>query len=82
MFPLRDSTPRVTVPFATVGLILFNVAVFLYQVLLDPSTQDVFIYQNAIVPLLSMAFFAGRVPVEAALAPLFTSMFLHGGWMH
>ena len=82
MFPLSDSTPRVTVPFVTAGLILANVAVFLYQVFLDPYSQNAFIFQNGLVPLRTMAFLQGRVPVEEALAPLFLSMFLHGGWMH
>ena len=82
MIPLRDSTPRYSVPFLTVGLILVNVFVFLYQILLDPFSLNHFIFQNGVVPLRVVAFVEGRAPADAALAPLFTSMFLHGGWLH
>ncbi len=82
MIPLRDSAPRYSFPSLTLGLILINVVVFLYEVLLDPSSLDQFIWQNAVVPARALAFAQGQEPAEAALLPLFTSMFLHGGWLH
>ena len=82
MIPLSDSAPRGSFPFFTLALIALNTVVFLYQILLDPFTLNQFVYENGVVPLRVVAFTEGRAPAEAALAPLFTSMFLHGGWLH
>jgi len=70
MIPLR-STERVhSTAFVTGTLIAINLAVFLYQITL---------------PSYSMRDFVdtwGIVPDRLRLITLFTSMFLHGGWMH
>jgi membrane associated rhomboid family serine protease len=37
----------------------------------------------ALIPARATAFFSGQpVPVSEGVVPFFTSMFLHGGWMH
>src|SRR5205809_3963726 len=82
MFPLSDSTPRLTFPVVTVAFIALNVTVFLYEVMLNPYSLQSFVMQNGVVPLRVTAFLEGRVAVDAAIAPFFTSMFLHGGWLH
>ncbi len=82
MIPLRDSAPRYSFPVFTLALILTNVLVFLYEVGLDPSSLEQFISQNAVIPMRAVAATQGRAPAEAAVLPLFTSMFLHGGWLH
>jgi membrane associated rhomboid family serine protease len=82
MFPLRDNAPRNSFPAITLGLIAINVVVFLYQVTLNPYSLQNFVMQNGVVPIRVTAFLDGRVPIDAALAPFFTSMFLHGGWLH
>lgn len=82
MFPLRDNMPRSRFPFITLTLMAANISVFIYQVLLNPYALEHFVYLNGMVPYRVTAFLSGRAPVDLALAPLFTSMFLHGGWMH
>lgn len=82
MFPLRDSAPRSRFPFITLALMAANISVFVYQILLNPYALQHFVYLNGMVPQRVTAFLSGQGPVDVALAPLFTSMFLHGGWMH
>jgi membrane associated rhomboid family serine protease len=70
MFPVSDVIPSRTVPFVTVGLIVLNAIVFLYQVTLGPTELRVFMASYAVIP----AWF---------WAPsLVTSQFLHAGWIH
>jgi membrane associated rhomboid family serine protease len=70
MFPISDVIPSRTVPFVTVGLIVINAIVFLYQVTLPDPLLQVFVARYAVVP----AWFWWP--------SLFTSQFLHAGWMH
>jgi len=82
MIPLKDINPTKHFPFVNILLIVTNVLVFLYQLTLPPRALNVFMLANATVPSRIPAFLAGHVPASVALEPLFTSMFLHGGWMH
>jgi membrane associated rhomboid family serine protease len=70
MIPLRDSQPSYSKPFVTIGLIVVNVLVFLFQVSLESFSLNHFITVYGIVP--------DRLQTYT----LATSMFLHGGWMH
>jgi membrane associated rhomboid family serine protease len=70
VFPISDVIPSRTTPFVTVGLIVANALVFLYMLALPDSALQVFVSRYAVVP----AWFS--VPT------LFTSQFLHAGWMH
>ena len=70
MFPVSDVIPSRTTPFVTVGLIILNALVFLYELQLSrPELQ-----------LFAQTF--GVVPADFAWPSVFTSMFLHEGWMH
>jgi membrane associated rhomboid family serine protease len=84
MFPLRDDNPTTMTPFVTWILIAINVAVFLYQISLPPSAAQLFVYQFGAIP--AVIFGAKSLPAQVAAIPplmsIFTSMFLHGGWMH
>lgn len=80
MIPLRDHNPTRTVPFVTVSLILANVAVFLYQLnLLSQGERafEGFVYRMAMIP----AEVSQGLGAES-LRSIFTSMFLHGGFLH
>lgn len=70
MFPLRDSERSESTPYVTIGLIALNVLVWLYQVSLDPYSLHDFLLQH------------GTVPRNFSIADLFSSMFMHGSWMH
>ncbi|MFO0775617.1 MAG: rhomboid family intramembrane serine protease [Nitrospiraceae bacterium] len=84
MIPLSDDNPSHSTPFVTVSAIAACTLVFLYQASLPEQTGEAFVYQYGAIP----AAVTGRagLPPELAALPgytsLFTSMFLHGGWMH
>jgi len=84
MIPLRDDNPTTIVPVMTVGLIVLNVLVFLYQISLGPRGGELFVYQFGAIP--SVIFGSQTLPSELVAIPasfsIFTSMFLHGGYMH
>ena len=70
MIPLRDINRSYSTPLVTMALIAVNVAVFLYQVTLDPFSSNHFIMEY------------GLIPARFHFSALVTSMFLHGGWLH
>ena len=73
MFPIGDdNSARRTVPMVTYALIALNVLVFF----LELSGGDAFIEKWAFVPSRFLADPAG------GLLTLFTSMFMHAGWVH
>lgn len=82
MIPLRDNAPRRSFPVVTLLLIAANTLVFLMQVTMSHYQLDSFVHQNGVIPFRMTQFVNGRVPIDAAIEPLFTSMFLHGGWLH
>lgn len=82
MIPIKDDNPTRTFPIINYVLIVINVAVFLYGVQLPPHAYKAFVIHNATVPMRISAFLAGSRGFKMAFYPLFTSMFLHGGWMH
>ncbi|MDI6766310.1 MAG: rhomboid family intramembrane serine protease [Bacteroidota bacterium] len=81
MIPLRDSTPKQTIPFINYFLIVVNVIVFLFEFSLGKG-MEAFIYHFGIVPSSFMGDFHSMQIGIWTFLPLFTSMFLHGGWMH
>jgi membrane associated rhomboid family serine protease len=70
MIPISDVIPSRTTPVVTVGLIIVNVLVFLYEQTLPEVRLLEFVGSYALIP----AWFS--------IPALFTSQFLHGGWMH
>ena len=84
MIPLRDDNPSSIVPLVSRGLIGVCALAFLWQISLGPYESQVAVYALGVIP--AVLFEGARLPPELALAPplatVFTSMFLHGGWMH
>ncbi len=79
MFPLRDTIKPRTYPVVNMILIVMNVLVFLYEFSLGNRLEG-FVYNFGLTPDL---FFRGlNHNFMGAVIPLFTSMFLHGGWFH
>ncbi len=76
MFPIRDHNPSGRTPYVTYALMAINIVVFLSYVSMfnDPRAINEFFFQWAMVPVL--------VSTEGTYDTMFTSMFLHGGWMH
>ena len=81
MIPLRDDTPRFTTPFVTYFLLALNIAVFLFELLLDDNRRTAFFYQFGVVPAHVTGALAHGA-VGPGFLPLLTSMFLHAGWIH
>jgi membrane associated rhomboid family serine protease len=80
--PLKDLNPRRTYPVVNTLLILSNVIVFLYELTLPPRQQQVFELANATIPNHIRLALNGHGSLEAAFLPLFTSMFMHSGFLH
>jgi hypothetical protein len=80
--PLKDLNPHKTYPVVNTLLILTNVIVFLFQLTLTPSQYKAFLLTNATIPSHINGLLNGHISPEAALLPLLTSMFLHGGLAH
>ncbi|MBN1571404.1 MAG: rhomboid family intramembrane serine protease [Acidobacteria bacterium] len=84
MFPLRDDNPITITPVVTWALIAVNAVVFMYQLSLGQNAAQLFVYRFGAIP----AVISGteHLPEKLVAVPpamsLFTSMFLHGGWMH
>jgi rhomboid family protein len=73
MFPIGDDdSSRRTVPLVTYALVALNVLFFFVEL----SGGDAFVGKWAFVPRRFMANPAADFPT------LFTSMFMHGGWLH
>jgi membrane associated rhomboid family serine protease len=83
MIPLKDMTPRRSVPIVTLLLIAINVATFIHQISLPPAIGELFINTYGLVPAKIQLALAGQhYTLEQALLPLFTCMFLHAGVLH
>lgn len=72
MLPLGDHNPRRIVPWFTYVLIIANFIMFVFELL----QGEAFVVQWSFVPARFTADPLGQLPT------LFTSMFMHAGWLH
>jgi membrane associated rhomboid family serine protease len=84
MLPLRDDQPRYSTPWVNSFLIGLNLLIFFFEFTLDPRSLELLIREFGVVPSHLAAFLAGspKYPLPAIVFPFFTSMFLHGSWLH
>jgi len=83
MLPLRDRNPAPTVPWIVYVLVGANVTVFLFEFGMGQEQLTQFLYRYGLVPSYVTAALRGEAGIVGALVlPAFTSMFLHGGWLH
>lgn len=80
--PLRDENPTRSTPFINYALVAANILVFLYEATLSNRGQAVLANIYGTVPIHYAHLLSGRGHLEAAIIPLFTSMFLHAGLLH
>jgi membrane associated rhomboid family serine protease len=80
MIPIRDTAQSKTLPIITIGLIVVNIAVFIFQITLGYRLED-FIRTFGLTPV-KFFHMMEKGNFIAGLFPLFTCMFLHGGWLH
>jgi membrane associated rhomboid family serine protease len=81
MIPLRDTVPSNTFPVVNYLLIGLNGAVFFFELSLGRHL-DTFILHHGLVPARFTDLLHSEGPHLSAFVPVFTSMFLHGGWLH
>ena len=83
MIPLNDNVRRQTFWCSTLALIAINTAVFAYELSLGSSINR-FIVTFGLVPARYTTIHGGIIitGLTAFLVQVFTSMFIHGGWLH
>lgn len=76
MFPIKDNIRSHTFPVVNWILIIANAIVFVFELNLSPSGLEQFVMDFGLVP--------SRLDILQPLSwmPVFTHMFLHGGWFH
>ena len=82
MIPIRDRNPSGTFPYVTIGIIIINVLIFLYELSLGSGLGE-FIMKFGVVPL-KVSYYS-QVPDLTFINtffPFISSMFLHGGFIH
>ncbi len=84
MIPLKDNIPARTFPIITVGLIFVNIIIFVWQHIILHASASAMVYTYfGLVPKEFMTSFTSRhdlVPYN--VMTIFTSMFIHGGFLH
>jgi hypothetical protein len=82
MIPLRDNIPTLRFAYVTYVLIGLNVLVFAYELSLGQQGYIDFINRWGYTPqLVTQTVRSGEFDLRV-LATLFTSVFIHGGWVH
>lgn len=83
MIPLRVDIQRLRVALMNILLILVNSLVFLHELTLPPRAGKALVYTFGLIPAREQLLFSPHgISLSQAVYPIFTSMFLHGGWMH
>lgn len=84
MIPLHDDNPTRSFPVLTVLLIATCVLVYVFQAALGPGGGQAIIYSLGVIPavLLDKVELSRNLVLVPAELTLFTSMFLHGGFLH
>jgi membrane associated rhomboid family serine protease len=84
VIPLRDHIASSRVPYVTYAVVGGCVLVFLWQLSLGDAGGQQVVYALGAIP--AVIFGDARLPADLVMVPslmtVFTSMFLHGGWMH
>ncbi len=84
MIPLHDDNPTTRFPWVTLAVIVLCSLVFLWQISLPTTLQSAVVYGLGFIP--AVVFTDAQLAPELYMVPgtlsVFTSMFLHGGFMH
>jgi len=83
MIPLHDDNPTTLFPIVTIMLIVTCTLVFLWEVSLGPAGQKaIFTYGAIPAVVVGGKYLPPEINAIPAWMTVFTSMFMHGGWMH
>ena len=84
MIPLKDDNPTNSRPIVSYGIIGFCVLIFIAQLGLSEKELRDFTYSYGLIPSVLMGI--DQLPNDlnriSPIGTIFTSMFMHGGWMH
>ncbi len=83
MIPLHDNNPTSIIPVVTIAFIIACVWVFFWELSLGAATEQAF-YSYGAIPAVVVGgkLLPPQVDVIPSWLTVFTSMFMHGGWMH
>ncbi len=81
MIPLKDRNPTKLVPYVNVTLIVINVLAFGYEVSQGSAISEL-IRRFAVIPADIVAALHGPTFSIIPFKGMFTSMFIHAGWLH
>jgi len=82
MLPLRDDIASSKFPAATLSIIVVNVLVFLHELKLGSHLEDL-LTNFAVIPVrYTHPEIARFYTLPEQIFAVFSSMFLHGGWIH
>lgn len=83
MIPLRVDIFRSRAAISNGLLIILNVLAFIYELSMSPRAGRAFVYTFGLVPAHEKLLLTTHgLNFGQAILPMFTSMFLHGGWLH
>ena len=84
MIPLHDDNPTQSTPILAIALITICVLVYFFQAALGPRGGETIIYSLGVIPavLLDKVELSRDLVLVPAELTIFTSMFLHGGFLH
>ena len=82
MIPIRDRNPSGTFPYVTIGIIVVNVFIFLYELSLG-SDLGPFLHRYGVVPIkITHDYRSSDLSLIDTFFPFLSSTFLHGGFIH
>ncbi len=89
MFPLKDDNPSRSTPLVTIGLVILNAAVFVYQISLEgggsragAEAARAFVMEFGLVPCRLTETCRMAADLPSPVLTIFSSMFIHGGLLH
>ena len=84
MIPVADDNPTRIYPLITWLILAACIAAFIWQLGLDQQAHAIAIHSLGFIP--ALLFTEASLPPDLQIVPVwltvFTSMFLHGGWLH
>jgi membrane associated rhomboid family serine protease len=81
MIPITDAVRAQRMPIVNVAIILACIAVFVYELTLSLPDLNRFFLDYSVIPA-SLSAWANHPSGLRAPSTIFTSSFLHGGWLH
>jgi len=81
LFPIKDSIPSNSFPFVNWAIIFLNIFVFVKMLQMTGNQSNLFMFEYGLIPKRLFVESASLTLTDRYL-PIFTSMFMHGGFMH